>query len=113
MVAATGKVIVRRNSDADIKMRALFVRLDDGEEQTLMFGSSYSFEATAGPHVLRATNRLYTQKHAFDLSAGGEVSFEAANVPGGCFIAFMVLGGTGAYRVVLTPAGAEPTDPSP
>lgn len=100
-MSPTAVIVVRRESEQDIKIRELYVRVDDGEEHTLLFSQTLELELPPGQHTIKATNRLYTQKQTFTLEPGQQLEFDANNIPGGCFIAFMVLGGTGSYRVSL------------
>lgn len=97
------RLTVHRDSEADIKMRDLYVVIDDDPEVTLLFGGGLTAELAPGTHRLKITNRLFNKEAEFEVAEGGDVDFQVANIPGGCLFApLIVLGGAGAYRVALT-----------
>ena len=95
-------VVVHRTDPSDIKMRDLYIKVDDLPERTLLFGGSTEFDLAAGRHKILATNRLFKKVLEFEVSEGETVTFSAANVPGGCLaIPLYIVSGTGGYRVKL------------
>ena len=98
---ANGRLIVQRNSDADLKMRDLLVRIDDAPAFNLNFGQSKELELDAGEHRILATNRLYSKTEAFEIKEGETSTFEVANVPTGCLAVILMSVGMGLYRVTL------------
>ena len=77
---ATGQVGIARDSEKDIKMRDLYVLIDDQEERNLTFGGSLSVELEPGNHRIKVTNRMYSEELQFTLQSAETVSFQAANV---------------------------------
>ena len=95
-------VVLRRTSPKDIKMRDLYVQVDDRREVTLLFGEWVEVRLEPGEHRLRVTNRLFTKRETFDLAEGETVRFEVANVPGSLLFApLLIISGTGAYKVTV------------
>lgn len=95
------RIAVHRTSEHDIKIRDLYVSIDDQPEENLPFGKSIEVPLNPGPHIVTVTNRLYTEKSSFEVAEGQSVSFIAANRASGCgAILFMVVG-MGPYRVEL------------
>jgi len=93
-------VRIVRKSERDIKVRDLYVKLDDGEEHNLKFPSETQLNVTAGIHTIHATNRLYKRHIEFEIAAGGDpVVFEVANTARGCAGVLFTVGGP--YRVEL------------
>jgi hypothetical protein len=101
MTPPTGILVVERTSTKDIKMRELYVQVDDLPEQTLQFGQSFELELATGSHRIKATNRLFTDRAEFSVSAGGKVCFDAANVSAGAIFAPLLMLGAGGYKVRL------------
>ena len=99
-VEATGLVRIVRKSDTDIKVRDLYVKVDDGPEQTLKFGSDVQLEVPIGTHAIHATNRLYKRYLEFQVDADSDpVVFEVANTARGCAGVLFTVGGP--YQVEL------------
>lgn len=92
---------VSRTSEKDIKMRDLYVSVDEGPERTLLFDRATTFELPAGEHRLEITNRLYSKDATVSLGEGEEVRFLAANVWAGGIFAWVFVVLTGAYKVTL------------
>ncbi|MEA2552724.1 MAG: hypothetical protein QOJ65_900 [Fimbriimonadaceae bacterium] len=101
----TGRLVARRTSPQDIQIRELLVQVDDGPEFNLKFGESKELDLPPGEHTLCATNRLFTEKTMFQLSAGETVTFEVGNVANGCLAAFFIGLGMGMYRITLNRVG--------
>jgi hypothetical protein len=98
---ANARLIVQRKSEADLKMRDLLVRIDDLPEFNLSFGQSRELEISGGEHILVATNRLYSEKTAFEIGETEDAIFEVANVPSGCLAAVFIGLGMGLYKVKI------------
>lgn len=98
---ATGRLIIERNSEADIRMRDLLVRIDELPDFNLNFGQTKQLEIETGPHIITATNRLYADTDSFEISDGQTVAYEVANVPSGCLGALFVGLGMGLYRATI------------
>jgi len=96
-----GVLIVQLTSPNDVKIRDLLVSIDDEPAENLSFDGSLILTVPAGTHTLRVTNRLFTKTDEFTIASGEEITYSAGNIAGGCFSALMILGGTGAYRVML------------
>lgn len=97
-----GTLVVDRTSDKDIGMRDLYVRIDELEEITLLYGEGVKVRLLPGTHRVKVTNRLYSRRAEFDLREGEQVRFEVANVPGSILFApLLIIGGTGVYKVAI------------
>ena len=100
-------VRIVRKSDNDIKMRDLYVKIDDGVEQNLKFGSEIELPVEPGEHTVYATNRVYKRHLEFSIDGIGEVpAFEVANTVRGCAGALFTLG-FGPYQCELRRIGAQ------
>jgi len=95
------RIVVRRNSEADLKIRPIFVTVGDLPERTLLFGHETEFELPAGSYVLRATNRLFSKKVSLQLGPGETATFTVANVAAGCLFVFTFMSGAVACKLVL------------
>ena len=90
-----------RKANVDIKMRDLYVKIDDGEEFNLKFGAEVEVPVAVGNHTIYATNRMFKRQIEFEVAAtGGVPSFEVANTARGCAGAFLALG-YGPYQCEL------------
>ena len=98
---ANGRLIVQRNSEADLKMRDLLVRIDDAPAFNLNFGQTKELEIEAGEHTLFATNRLYSKTETFEIQSGATIAFEVANIPTGCLSLILMSVGMSLYRVTV------------
>ena len=96
-----GTVVVDRTSSLDIKMRELFVQVDELPEASLKFGQSLELMLPEGTHHVKVTNRLTTQRAEFTVRSDETVRFDAANVPAGAFFAPLLALGAGGYKVSL------------
>ncbi|HWD37869.1 MAG TPA: hypothetical protein VG944_03415 [Fimbriimonas sp.] len=97
-----GMLVVERTSDDDIKIRDLYVKVDDFSEGNVEYGDRLELPLQPGKHQLKITNRLFTQSADFDLKPGETVRFEATNVLlKGVFLPLMIVSGTGMYKVRL------------
>jgi hypothetical protein len=94
-------VVISRNSSNDIKIRELYVAIDDEEQRTLLFGQAVTLPATLGKHTILATNRLFSESMEFELAEGETARFAVANIAGGCAVSFAMIVGVVPYRVSL------------
>lgn len=102
METGEATLVIIRTADQDIKMRDLYIRVDDLPERTLQFGDRVSMPLAAGKHTVLGTNRLFKKLLTVELERGQTVTVQAANVPGGClYIPLYIVSGTGGYRVTL------------
>lgn len=101
---------VYRDSEFDIGYREALLFLDGNPVGSVDFKHSFEMPLRAGTYVLHAHNRVFrSQKIEFTVRPGERVSFQTANVGGGCFIFFMMLA-MGCPRIQLwreTPEHAE------
>lgn len=101
-MSAGATLYVERKSDRDIKMRDLYLRVDDQPEETLLFGQSLELSLSPGEHRLKATNRLYTVEETFTVRGGETVRFEGVNVlKNGILNVVAAVGGGIMYKPVL------------
>lgn len=96
-----GRLIVQRNSETDLKMRDLLVRIDETPAFNLNYGQSKELEIEVGEHTLLATNRLYSKTASFEMKEGETVKFEVANVTTGCLAVILMSVGMSLYRVTV------------
>lgn len=95
-------IVIERTSSRDIKMRDLYLVVDDLPEETLVFGDSLDLPVSPGPHRIRATNRIQTKTIDFDLVAGEIVRISAICIPARSLLAIlMMLTGVVPYKVEL------------
>jgi len=100
-VEGSGLVRITRKSDSDIKMRDLYVKIDDGEERNVKFGTAIDVTVSVGAHTIHATNRLYKRQVDFELAKTGDlVEFEVVNTAKGCAGVLFTMG-FGPYQVEL------------
>lgn len=97
-----GLLVIRRDSSTDIKVRDLYLHVDDAEEHNLLYGKSLELPLPPGEHTLAITNRLYTKRETFQLGDNETVTFQAANTVSGCASIVFVAVGMGPYRVELS-----------
>lgn len=95
-------ITIVRDSEKDIKMRDLFVVVDDRDEYRLQYGETVTVEVPAGPHTLLATNKVFRKEVDIDLGGGEATVYEVANVPTkGVLSMILVLTGTVMYKVTI------------
>jgi hypothetical protein len=97
--APSARLIVRRNSDSDMKVRSIYVSVDGKAEKALGFGDSAQIQLKPGSHELKATNRLFTKRVKFDIEPGEAAIFRVANKSGGCLIFLAAAIGGAACRL--------------
>ena len=73
-------LVVRRDSDDDIKMRDLQVYVDDEWKADLKYGGSFETEIEPGEHKVTVSNRLKKQHMEFVAREGETVVFLGTNV---------------------------------
>jgi hypothetical protein len=94
------QAIVSRTSTKDIKMRDLYVQVDDLPEETLLFGDTLDIDLTPGDHHIKVTNRVYSKTVNFNLKEGESVRFTGACVSSRSIISvLMMMVGTVPYKV--------------
>ena len=97
---AQGTLTIVRNSPDDIKMRDLYVSIDELPEWNLQFEDSRSIQLSSGEHRVKITNRLFSKSQTFSLAPGQTTKFRVANIPAGpLFAPLMIIGGMGGYKV--------------
>jgi uncharacterized protein YgfB (UPF0149 family) len=75
-----GTLVVRRDSDGDIKIRGMDVLVDGEWKTDLHYGHSYEIELPVGEHTLAVSNKLKKSEEQFILSEGEKAVFQATNV---------------------------------
>ena len=73
-------LVVRRDSEDDIKMRNLEVYVDGEWKADLGFGKTYEIELDPGEHELMVTNRMQKIKADLVLREGETAVFQGTNV---------------------------------
>jgi hypothetical protein len=79
MDAVVSRVTIRRTSPTDVGQRQVVVRLDDGDQTTLMFGDSFTRDLQPGDHVLHAHNTLVWKRVRFTTAPDEHVEFLVVN----------------------------------
>jgi len=95
------RLLFVRQSDRDIKMRGLEVLVDGEMVTDLQYGKTYQATVTPGPHEVKVTNSLYTQKLDVELKPGETIRFETGNIATGLTGVMMSTIGIGPYKVFL------------
>jgi hypothetical protein len=89
-------ITVRRQSQADIGHREIFLKLDDAELGMLRYGDEITRDVEPGAHQLKAHNTLFRKTLDFTLNVGEHATFTAINRAGfGTYsvLAFFIGGG--------------------
>jgi hypothetical protein len=76
------RLTVRRRSAEDSRGRQLYVSLDGRPIAVLQYGQEVTVPVAAGRHQLTVHNTLSRRKAEFEATAGQQLRFRAANVPG-------------------------------
>jgi hypothetical protein len=92
-------VTITRTDPADVGVRQIVARIDDGPAVTLMAGDSTTIEVAAGPHRLRAHNTLFWKTVPFTAEPGTRIEFTVVNTSG--FFSFGALALVGAAPLYL------------
>jgi hypothetical protein len=95
------RVVVKRVSDRDIKMRGLRVMLDGDDWTDLQFGKTAEKCVPPGKHVLTVSNTVYKREIEFEAGPNREVSFSAGNFVQGIGAIMVIVFGMGPYKVFL------------
>lgn len=96
-------LVVERNSERDIKIRDLYVRIDDEPERTLLFGESLDQPMSPGEHRIQVSNRIYKKTVTFEVKEGETVRFEGVNLAKKGFLSVLAaIAGTVMYRPELS-----------
>lgn len=75
-----GTLVVRRDSDDDIKMRDLEIYVDGEWMADLKYGGTYEAELTPGEHTVAVSNKLKKQEATFMVREGETVVYQGVNV---------------------------------
>lgn len=84
-----------------MQQRQIYVRLDDGPSQTLMFGDTITLEITAGAHLLRANNTLFWKRVAFFAAPDQQIEFALINRADLLGLGFLALLGVAPLRLSI------------
>ena len=76
------RLTVRRQSQADIGLRQIYVSLDEARIAVLCAGQEVTRELAPGPHRLRVHNTLFWRTCDFTVTVGEHVSFTTVNRKG-------------------------------
>jgi hypothetical protein len=97
----TATVTVHRTAPEDMQERELYVSLDGGPNTILSYGDSVTMSVEAGRHRLRVHNTISRRRVEFDVAAGDQIRFSAANVRGRNFGILATFLGIGPMHTVL------------
>jgi hypothetical protein len=100
----TGKLIIKRTSPQDVKIRDLYVLIDDKPEINLQYNQSKELDIEPGHHTIRATNRLFSKRDSFKIGGGETIIYEVCNEASGCVMALIWGMGMPFYKLTLKPA---------
>lgn len=74
------RLVVRRDSEEDIKMRNLEVHVDGEWRADIEFGQAFETDLEPGEHEVLITNKLKKEKADFIVREGDTIVFEGTNV---------------------------------
>lgn len=94
-------LVVRRDSEDDIKMRNLEVYLDGEWRADLAYGKAFETELEPGEHEVMITNKMKREKAEFLVREGETVTFQGVNVLSKGLSAVIGAFGVVAYHPVL------------
>ena len=94
-------LILRRDSDDDIKMRNLEVHLDGAWVADVGYGRSFETELEAGEHEIMVTNRMKRVSATVSLKPGETAVFQGTNVLSKGLSAIIGAFGVVAYHPTL------------
>jgi len=100
-VTSSASITVHRTSAEDMQERELYVSVDGAPNRILSFGDSVTVPLEAGRHTLRVHNTISRRRAEFDVAAGEQVRFSAANVRGKNFGILATFLGIGPMHTVL------------
>lgn len=98
-MAQTAKLVVRRDSERDVKMRNVDVYIDGKMEGRIGFGETKTFDVAPGERHVKFDNTWAKKELDLEFVAGARREFVVGNIPGGCFIAGLALAGAGPTDV--------------
>jgi hypothetical protein len=98
----TSQIVIERKSSKDIKMRDLYVRVDDLPEETILYGDTLELSLPPGEHQIKVTNRVGSRSLDFTLKEGETKRFVGACVSSRSLLSIlMMIVGTVGYKVAL------------
>lgn len=98
---AEGTLVVRRDSDRDMKFRELDVYVDEEWKATINYGRTFETRLAPGSHSVSVSNRLFKAKEDFVIRDGETVTFQGMNIMStGVGMVFSVFGVV-PYKVEL------------
>jgi hypothetical protein len=100
-MATDASITVHRTALIDMQERELYVSVDGGPNSILRYGDSVTIPVEPGHHRLRVHNTLSRRRVEFDVAAGEQVRFSAANVRGKGFEIMAVFFGIAPMHTVL------------
>jgi len=99
-MTSSASITVHRTSAEDMQERELYVSVDGAPNRILSFGDSVTVPLEAGRHTLRVHNTISRRRAEFDVAAGEQVRFSAANVRGKNFGILATFLGIGPMHTV-------------
>ncbi len=96
------EIVIRRDSERDIKFRGLEVFLDGTFIVDLFFNTTYRINVLPGEHTVKVSNHLYKKSVKVNVQNGETVNLLAGNnftLLGGLMVSAL---GIGPYRVFLS-----------
>ena len=75
-----GTLVVRRDSEEDIKIRGMDVLVDGEWKNDLQYGQAYEIELPPGEHIVAVSNKLKKEEAQFMLREGETVVYQATNL---------------------------------
>ena len=94
-------LVVRRDSDEDIKMRNLEVHIDGKWCADVDYGRAFETEIEPGEHTVMVTNKMKRAEATFVAREGETVVFQGVNVLSKGLSALIGAFGVVAYHPVL------------
>ena len=94
-------LVVRRDSDDDIKMRNLEVHVDGAWAADLGYGKSFETTLEPGEHEVMITNKMKKERATFLVREGETAVFQGVNVLSKGLSAVVGAFGVVAYHPVL------------
>lgn len=95
------RLVVRRNSARDVKMREVHVYVDGELRGKLLYDGTDEWDIEPGEHRLRFDNTWKSTEKLVDFEPGQTRAYQVGNVPGGCFVLGLVLAGAAPTNVFV------------
>ena len=95
------RLIVRRDSEGDIKMRNLEIHVDGKWCADVDYGRSFETEIEPGEHTVMVTNKMKKAQATFVVREGETATFQGTNVLSKGLSALIGAFGVVAYHPVL------------